>query len=109
MYKIELGKTGLCVPTVAVGCMRISEMNEKEVIAFVDTALEQGANFFDHADIYGRGECEKIFAKAVGMCPSVREKILLQSKCGIVPGKMFDFSKEHILNSVDGILQRLNT
>ena len=64
--------------------------------------------FFDHADIYGKGECEKIFADVIGMSPSVREKIILQSKCGIRPG-FFDFSKEHILNSVDGILSRLNT
>lgn len=109
MRQIVLGKSGLSVPTIAVGCMRINGLGEKEAADFVQTAIENGANFFDHADIYGRGECEKIFAKAVGMCPSVREKILLQSKCGIVPGKMFDFSKEHILNSVDGILQRLNT
>ena len=109
MKKIMLGKSGLSVPTIAVGCMRINKLTEKEAADFVQTALEQGANFFDHADIYGRGECEKIFSKAVEMCPSVREKILLQSKCGIVPGKMFDFSKEHILSSVDGILQRLGT
>ncbi len=109
MNYIELGKSGLKVPSVAVGCMRISGMEQKQVSTFVETALENGANFFDHADIYGRGECEKIFSKAIGMCPSVREKVLLQSKCGIVPGKMFDFSKEHILNSVDGILKRLDT
>lgn len=109
MKTIMLGKSGLFVPTIAVGCMRINKLEKKEAADFVQTAIEQGANFFDHADIYGRGECEKIFSKAVGMRPSVREKILLQSKCGIVPGKMFDFSKEHILSSVDGILQRLGT
>ncbi len=109
MRQIELGKSGLFVPTIAVGCMRINGLDEKKAAAFVQTALEHGANFFDHADIYGRGECERIFSRAIGMCPSVREKIFLQSKCGIVPGKMFDFSKEHILNSVDGILQRLGT
>ncbi len=109
MKKIMLGKSGISVPTMAVGCMRINKLEEKDAAAFVQTAIAHGANFFDHADIYGRGECEKIFSKAVGMCPSVREKILLQSKCGIVPGKMFDFSKAHILSSVDGILQRLGT
>ena len=55
MYNIELGKSGLSVPTIAVGCMRISKMKEKEASAFVDTCLENGANFFDHADIYGNG------------------------------------------------------
>jgi predicted oxidoreductase len=70
--------------------------------------LELDANFFDHADVYGGGECERIFAAAIHMSPQVREKIILQSKCGIRPG-MFDFSKEHILTSVDGILKRLKT
>jgi predicted oxidoreductase len=70
--------------------------------------LELGANFFDHADIYGGGECERIFAAAIHMSPQIRENIILQSKCGIRPG-MFDFSKEHILTSVDGILKRLKT
>ena len=109
MRTIELGKSGLTVPTVAVGCMRINRLDDKSAAEFINTAIDNGANYFDHADIYGRGECEQIFSRAVGMSPSFREKIFLQSKCGIVPGKMFDFSKEHILNSVDGILKRLNT
>ncbi|MGN0486751.1 MAG: aldo/keto reductase family oxidoreductase [Acutalibacteraceae bacterium] len=106
MYQIELGKSGLFVPTVAVGCMRISKMNEKEVSAFVDTCLENGANYFDHADIYGGGESEVVFGKAVS---NIRDKVMIQTKCGIVSGKMFDFSYEHIINSVDGSLKRLGT
>jgi predicted oxidoreductase len=97
------------VPAVAVGCMRINKLERRAAEAFVKTALELGANFFDHADIYGKGECERIFAEAVGMNSGVREKLILQSKCGIVPGKMFDFSKAHILEAVDGILGRLKT
>ena len=72
------------------------------------TAEEQGINFFDHADIYGKGTCEEVFAQAVGMCPSVRERMLIQTKCGIRQGR-FDFSKEHILSSVEGSLKRLKT
>ena len=107
MYNIELGKSGLLVPTVAVGCMRISGMNEKEVSAFVDTALSHGANFFDHADIYGGGKSEEVFGKV--LTPSLRDKIILQTKCGIVSGKMYDFSYEHIVSSVEGSLKRLGT
>ncbi len=107
MYKIELGKSGLSVPTVAVGCMRISNMNEKEASAFLDTALQNGANFFDHADIYGRGQSETVFGKAIKNYN--REDIIIQTKCGIVPGKMFDFSYEHIIESVEGSLKRLDT
>ncbi|CAM4027952.1 aldo/keto reductase family oxidoreductase [Cohnella lubricantis] len=110
MRTIKLGASALEVPVVAVGCMRINSLDKPQAERFVQTALEIGANFFEHADIYGGGKCEEIFADAIGMSPSVREKIILQSKCGIRPDKgMFDFSKEHILNSVDGILKRLKT
>ncbi|WP_412030293.1 aldo/keto reductase [Deinococcus yunweiensis] len=108
MRTIKLGTSDLDVPVVAVGCMRINSLDRAAAERFVATSLEQGANFFDHADIYGKGTCEEIFADAVHMSPSVREGLILQSKCGIRPGQ-FDFSKEHILTSVDGILKRLNT
>lgn len=105
---MKLGSSSLEVPVVAVGCMRINSLEKAEAERFVQSALEEGANFFDHADIYGGGACEEIFADAIHMNAEVREKIILQSKCGIRQG-MFDFSKEHILNSVDGILKRLKT
>ena len=108
MRTIKLGSSALDVPVVAVGCMRINSLDSKDAEHFVRSAMEVGANFFDHADIYGTGTCEEIFADAVQMNPQVRENMILQSKCGIRKG-MFDFSKEHILNSVDGILQRLRT
>ena len=106
MYNIDFGKSGIQVPTIAVGCMRISDMSEKEVSAFVDTALSFGANFFDHADIYGGGKSEEVFGKAI--LPSMRENIIIQTKCGIRSGQ-FDFSYDHIVNSVDGSLKRLGT
>ncbi|MBU5353040.1 MULTISPECIES: aldo/keto reductase [Paenibacillus] len=108
MRTMKLGSSTLDVPVVAVGCMRINSLDSKDAEHFVRSAMEAGANFFDHADIYGTGTCEEIFADAVQMNPQVRENLILQSKCGIRKG-MFDFSKEHILNSVDGILQRLRT
>jgi predicted oxidoreductase len=108
MRTIRLGTSGLQVPVVAVGCMRIGALDPARAERFVQTALELGANFFDHADIYGGGRCEEIFANAVRMSAGVRERILLQSKCGIRRG-MFDFSKEHILSAVDGSLRRLRT
>lgn len=108
MRTIKLGSSALDVPVIAVGCMRIKSLDKKEAERFVRTALEQGANFFDHADIYGGGTCEEIFAEAIGMNGSIRENMILQSKCGIRKG-MFDFSKAHILESVDGILKRLKT
>ena len=98
------------VPVVAVGCMRINGMERGAASRLIGTALEHGANFFDHADIYGAGRSEEVFADAVGMTSSVREGLILQSKCGIRPDlQTFDFSREHILASVDGILKRLRT
>jgi predicted oxidoreductase len=108
MRTIKLGSSSLEVPVIAVGCMRINSLEKTEAERFVQSALEEGANFFDHADIYGGGTCEEIFADAIHMNAEIREKIILQSKCGIRKG-MFDFSKEYILESVDGILKRLNT
>ncbi len=108
MRTIALGRSGLRVPTVAVGCMRIAGMSDKEASTLIHTALERGANFFDHADIYGGGGSEQKFAAALPMNDDMREKVILQSKCGIRPDR-YDFSKEHILASVDGILSRLKT
>jgi predicted oxidoreductase len=105
---MKLGKSNLEVPVIAVGCMRIKSLDKKEAETFIQTALDEGANFFDHADIYGAGSCEEIFAEAVHMNDDVREKLIIQSKCGIRKG-MYDFSKEHILSSVDGSLKRLKT
>jgi predicted oxidoreductase len=106
---MKLGVSQLDVPVIAVGCMRMKSLDKKDAEVVVQTALEQGANFFDHADVYGDGLSEEIFADAVHMNPDVREKLILQSKCGISRKGMFDFSKEHILEAVDGSLKRLKT
>lgn len=108
MRMIQLGTSTLEIPVIAIGCMRIGALDKPQAERFVQTALEEGANFFDHADIYGKGRSEEVFAEAIHMSPRVRDNILLQSKCGIRPG-MFDFSKEYILQAVDGILKRLQT
>lgn len=109
MRETILGNHIRKVPSVAVGCMRLSEKSKDEMNHFIHAALEQGAYFFDHADIYGGGMSESIFGEAFADDPSLkREDMYLQSKCGIRQG-FYDFSKEHILKSVDGILQRLHT
>ena len=84
-------------------------MEDCQLDSYLAFCLENGLNFFDHADIYGKGICETKFGQAVKRMGVQREDIILQSKCGIVPGIMYDFSKEHILKSVDDILNRLDT
>lgn len=108
MKTIKLGKSDILVPAVAVGCMRIADMENDDIVKHLNYCIEQGLNFFDHADIYGGGNCEKVFAKAFKETGFKREDVILQSKCGIRKG-VYDFSKDYILDSVDGILSRLET
>lgn len=108
MKQLKLGTSELQVPAVAAGCMRINKLDQKALTAYINCCIEQGVNFFDHADIYGGGECEMKFAKAWRETGYQREDIVVQSKCGIVPGVMYDSSRQHILQSVDGVLKRLD-
>ena len=101
-----LGSTGLEVSRIGLGCMRMVALESSDAVRVIQTCLENGINFFDHADIYGGGQSEVRFAQAMKELGLDREKLVIQSKCGIRKG-FFDFSKEHILDSVDGILSRL--
>ncbi len=106
MKRVRFGKSNESVSAIALGLMRITGAeNPAEVI---ETAYENGINFFDHADIYGRGESETVFSNALKETSIQREDIFIQSKCGIVPGEMYDFSKEHIVRAVEGSLKRLD-
>ena len=109
MKNIQLGRSGVSVPAIAVGCMRLNGIERAAREHLIAAAVEGGMCFFDHADIYGGGSCETLFGEAVRALKIPREKLFLQSKCGIVPGKMFDFSEEHIVGSVEGSLKRLGT
>ena len=105
MKDIKIGNQ-LTASAISLGCMRMSDLDEKKVDAIMDTAIENGVNFFDHADIYGGGMAETVFGEYITRHPGIREKIMIQTKCAIHDGQ-FDFSKEHILKSVDGSLSRL--
>lgn len=113
METIKIAGGELSASEISLGCMRISALSGKEAETLVATALEEGINFFDHADIYAFGKSEEVFAQAAHMNPAVREKMILQTKCGICQSKgantYFDFSKKHILESVDKSLKRLRT
>jgi predicted oxidoreductase len=121
-----LGASDLRVSRIGYGCMPlggswdaspITEQNRTEAVRSIRAALDAGINFFDHADIYCRGKSEEVFAQIWSEVPGLRDKILLQSKCGIRFGgepdpdspHRFDFSYEHITRSVEGILSRLQT
>ena len=108
MRYIKIKGTQLEVSNIIMGCMRLNSLSLNEAQRHIETALAAGINMFDHADIYGGGECEELFAKAVNLKGTMREKLVIQSKCSIKNG-YYDFSKEYILEAVDGILKRLHT
>ncbi|WP_455679536.1 aldo/keto reductase [Streptococcus sp.] len=110
MRYIKFGERQKEVSKVVLGLMRISEMTVDQVEELIESALAVGINAFDIADCYGHGKCEQILGEVLKRRPDLREKMWIQSKCGIRMEEFtyFDFSKEHILEAVDGILERLN-
>ena len=109
MRYITLGQDDKELSEIVLGMMRIKDKSVKEVEELVETALSVGINAFDMADIYGRGRCEELLGIVLKNRPDLREKMWIQSKCGIRIEEFtyFDFSKDYIIKSVDGILQRL--
>lgn len=110
MKTFALPHTDLDVSNIILGLMRISPLSDEEIRTLVGAARDEGINFFDHADVYGEGlhGCERRFGDAITFMPSERESVVIQSKVGIRDG-YFDFSREHILESVDGSLKALRT
>jgi predicted oxidoreductase len=109
---VPLGASGIESPNVVLGLMRIPDMTDDAIRDLVRTARDSGIDFFDHADVYGNAvhHCEERFAEAMQLTPSQRDEIVLQTKCGIVgDGPYFDFSYEHIVESVEGSLKALRT
>ena len=116
MERQPIGPTPLEGSRIVFGCMTLPE-DTRAAVTSIRAALDEGINVFDHADIYGRGQREATFSAVWSEMPGLRDKIVLQSKCGIrfrgmpaptSPGR-YDFSREHILQSVEGSLQRLKT
>lgn len=109
MRYIELQEERLS--EVVIGMMRTAEMSVEELNTLIETGLEVGINCLDTADIYARGKSEQVLGDTFAAHPSLRQRVFLQSKCGIRPEEFtwYDFSKEHIIESVEGSLRRLRT
>ncbi len=120
----SLGSSDIQVTSLCYGAMRLGrgcdriKVTAEDIelgIKAIEAAVDVGYNFIDHADIYCEGMCEEIYGRALKRHPEWRDKILVATKCGIrfedepqgTPHR-YDFSKEHILASVDQSLQRLN-
>jgi predicted oxidoreductase len=108
----QLPGTDMVVPAVVLGLMRIQDKSDDEVRTLVAAAMDAGITCLDHADVYGSElhGCERRFAEAMRLTSSQRDKLIIQSKAGIVrEGPYFDFSYEHLVSSVDGSLKALDT
>lgn len=95
------------------GLMRINEMSVEEVKSLIEFDLEHGINFFDTSNIYGNGVSESKIGDVLRLDPSLRSKMIIQSKCGIYVDETnqsyYDLSKETIIKSCNDTLKRLNT
>jgi predicted oxidoreductase len=112
MKTFTMPGTEILAPNVILGLMRIADKTNDDVRRLVRTARDSGIDFVDHADIYGNElhGCERRFAEAMQLTPSQRDEITIQTKTGIVgDGPYFDFSYEHIIESVEGSLTALRT
>jgi len=110
----------LHVSRIIHGQMRLTAwgLRGQDLLSFIREVMEAGVTTFDHADIYGHGECEALFGEALALQPGLRDGMQLITKCGIqlisehFPGrkvKHYDYSYNHIVKSVEGSLKRLRT
>lgn len=112
------------IPKIVYGCMKIGKSWDKgpcrqqevdDFLPMLETCMESGLNFFDHADIYCRGKSEEVFGLAAKELKLPRESYILQSKCGIVlpdspeQSPYYNFDVAYVISSVEGILKRLRT
>lgn len=113
MKQIKIGGGALTASELALGCMRDCRIPFEDAEKLVLTAVDQGINFFDHADVYGAGASEEYFGRILERNPGLRQKILIQSKCGLIRDTektlYLDTTKEHIIESVENSLRRLKT
>lgn len=108
MQRIDIANGPKQSSRLVLGCMRMPALSVDETVKVICNANELGINFYDHATCYGGGEAETRFGDAFPKTGLKREDVIIQSKCGLRFDKQtFDWSKENILESVDGILERL--
>ena len=108
MQTINIAKGPENVSRLVLGCMRMPALKVEDAAKMIQAAYDLGINYIDHATCYGDGEAETRFGEAIKLTNVKREDLIIQSKCGLRFDKqIFDWRKSNILESVDGILERL--
>ncbi|GEK06492.1 aldo/keto reductase [Schleiferilactobacillus harbinensis] len=106
MQYVNIGHSGLRASAIGLGLMRVSKKSDADAAQLVATAIDHGINFFDNADVYSQGKAEEKFGAALKIAAVPREKLVIQTKVGITD-KRYDFSKDHIIEAVNGSLERM--
>lgn len=111
--RIPLGGSGLAVAPLGWGMWRLSASGPASPRALVETALEIGCTLFDTADVYGCdggggfGEAERVLGTVLREAPALRERMVLATKAGIVPGVPYDSSAQYLIAACEASLERL--
>src|SRR5665213_823921 len=115
MQYAQLGKSGLSVSRICLGCMSYGTsewrpwvLDEREAQAFYKLALESGINFFDTADMYSIGMSEEVTGRALREMANM-EEIVLATKVNFPMGKgqnMGGLSRKHIVQGCEASLRR---
>ncbi|HAY53835.1 MAG TPA: aldo/keto reductase [Lactobacillus sp.] len=106
MQYVNIGHSGLRASAIGLGLMRVSKKSDADAAQLVAAAIDHGINFFDNADVYSQGKAEEKFGAALKIAAVPREKLVIQTKVGITD-KRYDFSKDHIIEAVNGSLERM--
>lgn len=116
--EIKLTEEGAAVSRIIHGMMRLRDWkrNPQDILKLIERSIENGINTFDQADIYGNYRCEELFGEALNIAPSIRSRMRIITKCGIVLSsadgnqiKHYNTSGEHITESVEKSLRNLRT
>lgn len=118
MKYVNLGRTGLKVSRICLGCMSYGDpgwrdwiLPEKDARPFFERALELGINFFDTADMYSVGVSEEVTGRALRDLAS-RDQVVIATKVHFPVGDGPNdrgLSRKHILDAIDNSLRRLGT
>ncbi|MGR3742403.1 aldo/keto reductase [Companilactobacillus sp. DQM5] len=119
MKSIKIGNSNWKASAIALGIMRMNVLDSNKAVEVIETAYKNGINFIDTADIYDLGKSDEVFGEALKKSSLTRDNFYIQSKGGIInnngksksfpEGLRYDFSKKHIIESVEGSLKRLKT
>jgi len=112
----SLGRSALTVFPIAYGCWRLVGSDVRAARAKLEAALALGIDLFDLADVYGLdhgghafGESEALFGRVLAEAPSLRDRIVIATKGGIIPGVPYDSSAAHLRAACDASLARLGS